>query len=92
MLTTTRRTLTTPLYNLGLGYSHNGTISTLADINTRTKIGPSVVGLGLDEARLVRNSATKLLDPAIVNGKAEPISTPTLWATTPAPLNSLGLG
>jgi len=41
-----------------------------------SKIGPSSSGIGLDESRLVRNAASKLFDPAVINGKGESLATP----------------
>jgi heme/copper-type cytochrome/quinol oxidase subunit 2 len=57
-----------------------------------SKVGPSSSGIGLDESRLVRNAASKLFDPAVINGKGESLATPAAWSSFKTPLVLLGLG
>lgn len=70
----------------------NLALETVLMAKPRVKVSPSLLGLGLDEGRLVRNSASKLVDPAVVNTKLEAITTPSPWGAQRAPFSLLGLG
>lgn len=68
---------------LGIAYA--------AVLGARAPISPSLPGLGLDEGRLVRSSAGRLADPALIAGKADPLVGP--FTSLPVgPLSLLGLG
>lgn len=53
----------------------------------RLQPSPSLVGLGLDEGRLVRSGGSRLWDPALVNAKPASLATPQ----TTLPLGPLSL-
>ena len=57
----------------------------------RAHVVPSLPGLGLDEARLVRGAAGRLVDPALIAGKLDAPAGP-LTALPIGPLGLLGLG
>lgn len=57
----------------------------------RVRFVPSSAGLGLDEARLIRTGASKLIDVSMVSNKLEGLATPSLIIPS-KPLMALGLG